>query len=254
MDRHGHRGDPARAPDSGAGMGVLAAVVFVVAFIAFLTTSPTGDPAFPDVGNAQFAPAWFAVNLSAIRIATLLTAVGIAVFLWFLAALWTRFREAEGPPGHGSMIVVIGGVAGSVLVLVGLALTATAGLSTSPGQASNIATLYVASAMLTAFGGGMFSVFFFGAAKVIFATRAFGRWLGWLAILAALLSACAFMTPFFTASVLNPATGALGRWAWTAAIVVWVFCASVALIVAERREARARAVPAPASTTREVTP
>ncbi|MFJ3927705.1 hypothetical protein [Streptomyces sp. NPDC090022] len=210
-----------------------------MAFVVFLTTSPTGSPGIPDVGDARFAPAYFAENLDAIRISALLTAVGTTLFLWFLAHLWAVLRPAEPAPGQGSMTVLVGGVAGSVLVLTGLALTATSGLSTTTDQAVNVSTLYVASALLTAFGGGVYSVFFFGVAKVIFRTGVMAKWLGWLAAVAALLCACAFMTPFFTANVLNAATGALGRWCWTAALVVWLILASGAMALGERRQARA---------------
>ncbi|MFF9407971.1 hypothetical protein ACF1B0_20955 [Streptomyces anandii] len=232
---------PALADTSrtGAGIGLLAALLFLVAFLFFLTTSPTGSPGLPDVGDARFAPAYFAENLDAVRISTLLTAVGVTLFLWFLAHLWARLRPAEPAPGQDSMVVLIGGVAGSVLVLAGLALTATSGLSTTTDQAVNVSTLYVASALLTALGGAVFSIFFFGVAKVILRTGAMARWLGWLAVLAALLCACAVMTPFFTANILNAATGALGRWCWTAALFVWLLLASGAMALGERRRAQA---------------
>jgi MFS family permease len=246
MYRHQLEGNKTRSSNEGAGIGLLAATLFVVAFIVFLTTGPTGDPGFPDIANAQFAPGYFAENLNAIRIVTLLTALGITLFLWFLATIWTKFREAEGAPERGSAIALIGGVVGSVLILIGLALTASAALSTSPEQAANVPTLYVASALLTAFGGGVFSIFFVGVAKVIFQTRAVGKWLGWLAVAAAVLSACAFMTPFFTAEILNAATGALGRWSWTAGLVVWLLFASGALLVQRRREAPRPSAPSAA--------
>lgn len=44
--------------------------------------------------------------------------------------------------------------------------------------------------------------------------------------------------------ILNPATGALGLWAWWTAFVVWVLLASVVLIGQERRQAKT-AVPVP---------
>lgn len=143
----------------GAGIGSLAAILFLVAFLVFLTMSPTGSPGTPDVGDARFAPAYFAENLDAIRISTLLTAVGTTLFLWFLAYLWAVLRVAEPAPAQGSVTVLVGGVAGSVLVLTGLALTAAFGLSTTTDQALNVSTLYVASALLTAFGGGVYAVY-----------------------------------------------------------------------------------------------
>lgn len=219
----------------GAATGLLATLLFVIAFIVFLGTSPGGDPQLPNIKHADTAPAFLAAHLTAIRVVVLLNSLGIALFLWFLGSLWRTLREAEDEAGRGSTVAVIGGVAGSVLVLTGLALIATAGLSTSPGQADNVATLYTASALITALGGGVLSVFFFGVAKVVLRTHALGRWLGILAFIAGLVSVLGFMTPFFQANVLNAATGALGHWAWTVAFVLWLFVASAAMTLEERR-------------------
>lgn len=189
-----HGGDPAADTSrAGAGIGFLAAALFLVASVVFLTTSPTGSPGVPDVGDARFAPAHLAENLDAVRISTLLTALGTTLFLWFLAHLWATLRPAEPAPAQGSVTVLVGGVAGSVLVLTGLALTATSGLSTTTDQTVNVSPLYVASALLTAFGGGVYSVFFFGLAKVILRTGAMARWLGRLAVVVWLILASGAM-------------------------------------------------------------
>jgi len=187
-------------------------------------------------------------------VVVLLDGLGTALFLWFLASLWTALREAEGDPGRGSTAAAIGGVAGSVLTLAGLALIAAAGLSTSPVQAESVATLYTASSLLIALGGGVLSLFFFGAAKVILRTGAFGRWLGVLAIVAALLSVCGFMTPFFAANILNAGTGALGRWAPSIAFVVWLLLASATMTMVQRRASSPPLAPAPPSTQPGVAP
>jgi hypothetical protein len=86
------------------------------------------------------------------------------------------------------------------------------------------------------------SLFFFGAARVILHTGTFGKWLGVLAVVAGVLCVCGFLTPFFATNVLNAATGALGRWAWTAAFVIWLFLASASMTLVQRRIARAREI------------
>ncbi len=222
----------------GAASGLLATLLFLVAFVIFLGTSPGGDPALPNISHADTASSYLAANLSAIRVVVLLDDLGIALFLWFLASLWRTLRQAEGEPGRGSMVAVIGAAAGSVLVLAGLALIAAAGLSTSPAQAESVGTLYTASSLLITLGGGLSSLFFFGAGKVILQTGVLGRWLGVLAVVAALLSVCGFMTPFFAANVLNAGTGALGRWAPSVAFVVWLGLASATMTLAQRRASR----------------
>ena len=229
----------------GAASGLLATLLFVIAFIVFLGTSPGGDPSLPNIAQADTAPAYLAAHLTAIRVVVLLNALGLALFLWFLASLWTTLREAEDGASRGSTAALAGGVASSGLVLVGLALLATAGLSTSPDQADNVATLYTAASLLIAFGIGVSAIFFFAVSKVILATGALGRWLGVLAFIAGLLSVCGFMTPFFEANVLNAATGALGRWAGSVAFVIWLGLASAAMTVAQRHRRRDLSAPAP---------
>ena len=222
----------------GAGIGLLAALMFVLAFIVFMTTSPTGSPPLPSIENAQSAPAFLAAHLTAVRLVLLFTSLGVVLFLWFAGSLRAALRQAEGEPARGSGLAMAGATAGAVLMLAGLALGFAAGLSTSPLQANAAPTLYTASALLFAFGGGTLSLFFFAAAEVIVRTRVLGRWLGWLGFIVGLLAVLAFTTPFFPAGVLNAATGALGRWAWLAGLVVWLFLASLMLTIGERRLAR----------------
>ncbi len=231
----------------GAASGLLATLLFVVAFVVFIGTSPGGDPVLPNIRDAEAAPAFMAAHLSAIRVVVLLNGLGIALFLWFLGSLWTVLRDAEGDGGRGSTAALIGAVTGSALTLVGLALLATAGLSTSPGQAATVSTLYTASSLLIALGGGVLSVFFFAVAKVILQTGALGRWLGVLAMIAGVLCVCGFMTPFFEANLLNAATGGLGHWAWSTAFVVWLALASGSMTLAQRRRSDG-----PASTSGDV--
>lgn len=219
----------------GAASGLLATLLFVIAFVVFLSTSPGGTPALPNINHAEFFPNYLQANLSEIRIVILLQSLGVALFLWFLASLWRILRAAEGPSSRGATAALAGGVASSGLILTGAALLATTGLSTSSGQAEIVPGLYTASALLTAFGMGVSSLFFFAVSKVILQTGVLGRWLGVLAFIAGLLAVCGFMTPFFAANVLNAATGALGHWAGTVAFVIWLGLASGAMTLAQRR-------------------
>jgi hypothetical protein len=228
----------------GAASGLLATLLFVIAFIVFMGTSPGGATGLPNVNHAELFPDYLQANLSEIRIILLLNALGITLFLWFLASLWRTLRGQEDESSRGATAALVGGVAGSALILVGLALLATAGLSTSSGQAEVVPALYVASALMGALGMGVLSIFFFAVAKVIFETGALGRWLGVLAFITGLLAVCGFMTPFFEANVLNAATGALGHWAGTAAFVIWLGLASAVMTHAQRHRDDAEAAPA----------
>ena len=109
----------------GAASGLFAVLLFVVAFIIFLNTDPSGGntPRLPNIANAQAAPAFFADHLNGIRAQVMLNSIGIVFFLWFLGTLWSTLREAEGGRPGGSAIASGGALVGVALTLVGLMLT-----------------------------------------------------------------------------------------------------------------------------------
>lgn len=162
----------------GAASGVLAFVMFVLAFIVFMTTDPTGGTPYPSIENAQTANAYFSTNVNPARLQALFTSLGIVLFLWFLGSLWRVLKQAEGEPARGSTIALAGASVGSALMLVGLALTYSILLTTSPAQADTAPAFFTGSAVLFALGGGVLSLFFFAVGKVILHTRVMGRWLG----------------------------------------------------------------------------
>ena len=233
----------------GAASGMFAVLLFVAAFIIFLNTDPSGGntPRLPNIGNAEAAPAFVADHLNGIRAQVMLNGIGLVVFLWFLGTLWGVLRAAEGGPARGSAIASGGALIGVALTLVGLVLTGTSTLATTLAQAETVSTLYGAAALSYAFGGGAFAVFFLGVAEVSLRAGGLPKWLGWLALLAAVVSVFGFVTPYAQSGIFNPATGGLGFYAHYAAFVVWLFLASAALTLAQRRRTHA---PAPAPPTR----
>ncbi|TFE53181.1 hypothetical protein E3E14_10025 [Streptomyces sp. ICN441] len=228
--------------------GVLAAIMFMAAFAMFMSTSPGGITPYPSVETAQTANDFLSRHVNAIRLQGLFTTLGIALFLWFLGSLWRVLREAEGDSAPGSTVALVAASTGSALMLVSLALTYAVLLTTSPAQADAAPALFTCAAVLFALGGGVLSLFFFAVGKVILRTGVMGRWLGWLALVAAALSVLAFISPFWVSGALNPATGALGLWAWWAAFVIWVLLASLVLVFEQRHrvEGPARTGPVPA--------
>jgi len=230
----------------GAASGLLATVLFVIAFIIFLSTDPAGTPSLPNIDNAQLAPDYLSLHVNPIRLEILFNILGLGLFLWFLGTLLPRLRAAEGDPARGSTVASLGAVVGSTLVIGGLALSAANMLSTSPAQASVVPAFYAASALLVAFGGAAFSLFFIGVGKVIMHDRALGKWLGVLAYVVGGLCLFAFLTPFFPKDIFNAATGALGLWAWFAGAVIWLFLCSGAMTLEEIRQARAARPATPA--------
>ena len=172
-------------------------LLFLVAFLIFLSTDPGGGntPQLPDIANAKAAPAFFADHLSAIRAQVMLNSIGIVFFLWFLGTLWSALRKAEGDPARGSTIASAGALAGVALTLVGLMLTGTSTLTTSLSQAQTVPALYTAAALSFAFGGAAFTIFFLGVAEVSLRAGGVAKWLGFLALLAAAFRSSASSPP-----------------------------------------------------------
>src|SRR3990172_3735687 len=157
----------------GAASGLFAVLLFIVAFIIFLSTDPGGGntPQLPDIANAQAVPAFVADHLNAIRAQVMLNSIAIVCFVWFLGTLWAVLRRAEGDPARGSVIAFGGALVGVTLTLVGLILVGTSTLTTSSLQADAVPTLYTAASLSFAFGGAVFTVLFLGVAEVILRRR-----------------------------------------------------------------------------------
>ncbi len=232
----------------GAASGLLAVLLFVAAFLIFLNTDPSGGntPRLPNIGNAIASPAFFADHLNGIRAQVMLNGIGTVLFLWFLGTLWGVLRGAEGEPARGSTIASAGAVVGVALTLVGLVMLGTATLTTSLEQAETVPTVYAGGMLALAFGGAAFTIFYLGVAEVILRTGVLGKWLGLLALLAALVSVFGFVTPYAQTGVFNAATGALGFYGHYVALVVWLFCASAAMTLRQHRSKGAEKAEAPA--------
>ena len=227
----------------GAASGLFAVLLFVVAFIIFLNTDPSGGntPRLPNIANAQAAPAFYATHLNGIKAQVMLNGLGLILFLWFLGTLWGVLRAAEGGPARGAAIASGGALVGVALTMIGLVLTATSTLATTLPQGETVSTLYTAAALAFAFGGAALTVFFLGVAEISLRAGGLPKWLGWLAILAAIASVFGVVTPYAQSGIFNPATGGLGFYAHYVAFVVWLFLASLSLALAQRRSRHASA-------------
>jgi len=232
----------------GAASGLFAVLLFLAAFLIFLNTDPSGGntPRLPNIANAEAAPAFVADHLNGIKAQVMLNGIGLALFVWFLGTLCGVLRAAEGGPARGSAIASGGALVGVTLTLVGLVLTGASTLTTSLPQAEVVPALYTAAALSFAFGGAAFTVFFLGVAQVSLRTGGLPKWLGWLAVLAAIASVFGFVTPYAQSGIFNPATGALGFYAHYIAFVVWLLLASTVLALEQHHRSSAPASPSPA--------
>jgi hypothetical protein len=207
----------------GAASGIIAALLFGVAFVIYLANDPSK---VPDIAHANDATQFISNHRDAIRAELLLNSIAITVFIWFLGNLWSRYRTAEGGPARVSAIASAGGIVGASMVLAAFVVEATTTLK--PGV-ENVPEFYVLSTLLIGLGGAAFTVFFLASASVILRHGALSTALGLLAVVAGIASALGFVTIFATHGVFNAANGAFGFWVRYAAFVVWVLIASIAL-------------------------
>ena len=210
----------------GAASGLVAVILFAVAFIIFLGQDPTGTPRIPDLAHADTFGAYVQAHEDSLKTQVLLNSIAIVLFLWFLGCLWSRLRAAEGGPARVSAIASAGGIAGAIAVLMGFVFEASAVVH--PGVLE-VNELYVMATMSIGLGGAAFTVFFLAAAKVILKTGALPAAVGGLAIVAGLASALGFVSIFADEGVFNAATGAFGFWVRFGAFVIWLAVASLAL-------------------------
>ncbi len=230
----------------GAASGLFAVLLLAAALIIFISTDPGGGntPRLPNIDQVEAAPAFIADHLNAIRAQVMLNGIAMMLFLWFLGTLWGVLRSseaAEGEPARGSAIAFAGALTGVGLTLLGLVLLGAATLTTTDAQAEVVPTLYTAATVALAFGGGAFAVFYLGVAEVVLRTGAMAKWIGWLAVLAALVSVFGFVTPYARDGVFNAATGAIGFYGHYIAFVVFLFCSSLTLALAQHRNGKASA-------------
>ena len=81
---------------TGAASGLLATLMFVLGFVVFMTTDPTGGTPYPSIENAQQAPAYMALHLSSYRLELLFVSLGVVLFLWFAGQLACDAQKSRG--------------------------------------------------------------------------------------------------------------------------------------------------------------
>ncbi len=165
------------APLTGAAFVVLSVVSFTIA----------GDvPADDAPGNEVIS--FYADNESSQMISTLLGVLATLFFLFFVGRLRSALREREvGTTGELSAVAFAGGVVAAVGMLIFAGITFTlveVGKDLEPAAAQALHALYVN--LFFPVAGGMVTLLF-AAGLVVMRTGALPRWLGWFAILIAIL-------------------------------------------------------------------
>jgi hypothetical protein len=155
-----------------------------------------------------------------------------AASIWFLGFIRSRLAHAEGWPAPLAGIAFAAGVLTSGMIILGqvsqVALLMPAATPVTPDVAFVVESL---CSVTTALANIPAAVMFAAVAVLVFARRAFPRWLGRIAVLCVLTSLLLGVTVAATAELLSP-TG----WLTTVARLVPVlFNVPAALLLMSRR-------------------
>jgi hypothetical protein len=170
--------------------GVVAVALVVVAFVVGGETPDTDDP-------VEEIVSFYTENDSDQKVSGLLLGLGMFFFLCFATVLRENLRRAEAERGAASTL----GFAGAIVFAIGALIFA--GLGFTLGEAADdidptaIQTLHVLNnEMFLPLVVGIL-VFFLGSGIAVLKTGALPKWIGWVAIIGAILS----LTPTFLAAI-----------------------------------------------------
>ena len=161
--------------------GVVAVALWIAGVVMIETVSPE------DENSPEALLAYFEDEGTTLLVGAFLFALGTAFFVWFLGSLRAAFLAGEGMPGRVTAIAFAGGVGKAVFDLgvmggfVAGALGADKELTPEAAQA----IFWMDDAF---FVGAEFMalVFMAASALLVFRTRVFPVWMGWLALVIAI--------------------------------------------------------------------
>jgi Domain of unknown function (DUF4386) len=165
--------------------GALGGILFVVLVLlsAFLPGSP------PKTSDSTADMAKFIVDKGdEIRIAGYLGAIALLPFFWFLSSLWRMLRRDEGGAPRLAVMAALGGAFSATVGALGgivLALLPLVRSSLDPGLLRTLFILSTNIAFMALFGIATLAL---SASVVFIRSRGVPVWLGYLGILAGLVS------------------------------------------------------------------
>jgi len=218
-----------RYAEYGAATGIAFAVFAVVGFLLIGADAPRLDAATDEW------PQHFDENQGTIRAGLILVTIAAFFFIWFLGTVSSTLRIAAGEPRLPSIAF-----AGGILAVASLFITATAIAvatlhpETRSPELTRTLNDFAVMAGLPLIAG---IAAFFGAIALVILRSASGlpAWLGWLALVAAVLQLLAFGI-VFTDSGAFAGDGVLGLYVPFAAAIIAVAALS-ALLTAWARDA-----------------
>jgi hypothetical protein len=165
----------------GAG-GVVFAVTLLIS-----TFRVTPRPPAPDASDEEVL-AHYREYRPQVLIAIYLHGVALIAYLFFIAGLWSVFQGAEGGIGRVAILAVVGGVGVNTVIAFSHVVQGTIAYSVAPsGNLAITRALHDIVAMAHTFFAFPVVVLYVGSAIMILSTGVLANWLGWVAIVLAVL-------------------------------------------------------------------
>jgi hypothetical protein len=205
--------------------GIGFAVVAIVAF-ALPGTPPKADDPTAKIG------AFFSDHRKEVLVGNFLLGVAAILFLWWIGALRSYLRSAEGGEGRLSSASFGGGIAGIALLLVGAGVLNMVAFdfAKAPGGTPELArAVFDASGAFFALGGMCFGTFFAAAACSGARSGALPPWAYWSGSVVAVTQLVAGVA-LFAESGFFASGGAFPTYIAPFAAFLWVIAVSVLMM------------------------
>jgi hypothetical protein len=164
--------------------GALSGILFVILVIVSIAISGS-VPMASDSATKIFK--YFRDHQDSIEAAAFIGGLATVPVLWWAGSLWARMRRAENGQPRLALIAVLGLVFAGAGQLIASALTATIALERNTLSASAAKFFFVLSLAAGAAGTVGIAVLVLATSALVFRTRVFPMWLGWLGIVDAVL-------------------------------------------------------------------
>lgn len=183
--------------------GVLYVVLFAIGAILIFNNSPDSDAA-PAKVIAFYSDSG---HRDRINVGWLVAGLGLFSFLWFVSALRQTIRRLEGDDGFLSTLTTIGGTVYATMSLAALAVNAGIRTMSDDTYQHQVFPELIHAAddagwVLHASGGAGAATMIIAASLAGLRARAVPGWLGWLGVLAGILSlALIVFFPWFVLAI-----------------------------------------------------
>ena len=213
-----------RKLDAATGIGF--AVLSIVGF-ALPGTPPKADDSVATIGD------FFVDHRKEVLVGNFVIGVGAILFLWWVGALRSYLRSAEGGEGRLSAAAFGGGIAGIALLLAGAGILNMIAFDFAKRAGEDAGVLgrvvFDASGALFAMSALCFAAFFAAAACSGARSGALPAWAYWTGSVIAVLQLLAGLS-LFAESGFFATGGALPTYVAPLAAFVWVIAVSVLMI------------------------